>query len=616
VAKRGEKTSKGSFDKTEKVKAGELLGADCPVKALGHTKGTYYFSDPVGQVRDMRAGEMTPNGLISLFGGQVGWLEQNCPVESKRSKGQDRTSWHNPTAVQRLVSACRRAGFFNPATQTRGPGIWPFNADLMVGEEFAGADQLVIHTGDRVGWVMYSQGRPEIEWLPAGAKIGDFVYPASAPQAAPGDVAPTEDEIEQFLQLLSRWNWVDGPDVPWLFFGWLCTSYIPAALPFRPTGYVQGGTGCGKSALLECTSIASMDRALKYENATATRIREDFGNQNEVRPVIINEAETSEDNRRLMSLIEMARYVYTAGEGRYGRGGSSGSDTTVISQFLFAAIEPPPLLPQDANRICMLRLGKLRVSSDQMERFEQEMPAIARRLGPKLARRVVEVFPLFAQALHLFRTGLIAKKHSPRSANTFGVLLAMAHLVRWGAVPDASDVDEWATKMDAKLLATRDDHRSTEGLCLMRLLTFRCGPMRDGDQQPLGEYINAALHARDPDVDLRIIKRYGISVVTASAAEGEPEEKFVAVSNRHEGLEEVFKGTGWAKGGWVNAFRLFTGARPSPNPIWFAGSKDRATLLPAALFPKSPGDTFMGNYERVDFNPRPAVDGESEGDHV
>lgn len=602
MARRGAKNSKSSFDNTEKVAPGELLGGDCPVRALGHAKSSYYFSDPVGQVREVRAGEMTPNGLISLFLGQVQWLEKNCPVESKRAKGQDRTSWHNPTAVQRLISACRRAGFFNPKTQTRGPGVWPFNADLMVGEDFAGSDQLVIHTGDRVGWVTFSAGHPSIEWQAAGVKIGDFVYPSSATQKALADDAPTDQELDDYLGLLKKWRWIDGEDVPWLVFGWICCSFIPAALPFRPTGYVQGGTGCGKSALLEFVQISSMDRALKYENATSTRIREDFGDQNEVRPVIINEAETGEDNRRILSLIEMARYVYTAGEGRYGRGGTSGSDTTVISQFLFAAIEPPPLLPQDANRIAMMRLGRLTVTSVEMERFEQEMPALARRMGPKIARRVIEIWPLFAPTLNQFRTGLIAHKHSPRSANTFGVLLAMAHLVRFAGPPDDSDVAEWAQKMDAKLLANRDDHRTTEGLCFMHLMTFRCGPHRSGDLQPLGDYVRRAIHRKNPDEDLRTIRRYGLTVVTIDDATGKS-VKWLAISNRHQGLEEVFRGTSWAKGGWSSALRLFDGAKPSPRPIWFAGAQDRATLLPARLISAEPTDFDLGLYEKVDTKP-------------
>lgn len=609
MAKRGEnRSAKGSFAATEKVKAGELLGHDCPVKALGHSNNVYYFSDPVGQVRAVRAGEMTPNGLISLFLGDVAWLERQCPVESKRSKGQDRTSWHNPTAVQRLISACRREGFFDPVTQTRGPGIWPFTNDVFVGEEFAAAAQLVIHTGDRIGWVTYEAHSVRIEWQPAGVKLGEFVYPASAPEAAPGDVAATQEEVAEIVDTLHRWPWRDGPTVPQLVLGHIVCQVLPAALPYRPTGWIQARSGSGKSTLLSFLEGLGQGRALRYDNATAAGLREDFKIRNDARPVYLNEAEVSEDNRRMQGLIEMARYCYTAGEGTYRRGGSQGAAHALTSMFLFAAVEPPPLLPQDANRIAMMRIGDLKVTGEEMERFEEQMPEIAKRLAPKLARRVIEIFPLFAPTLNIFRKGLLERKHTPRMANTLGTLLAAAHLVQWGAIPDKSDVDEWAEQLHAKLLANRDDHRSFEGLCLMHLQTFLVAPYRSGEQSPLGEYIRRAIHAKEPRDDIKVIKRYGLAVVSRKDAESK-RVKWLAVSNKHQGLEGIFKGTRWAAGAWVETLRLLPGAIASPQPVHFAGAQDRATLIPISKFPDLP--VMMGDGDVQDLD---RSDGEGDDD--
>jgi hypothetical protein len=597
-------TAKGPFSRPQRIKAGEILGEDCPVRALGHNDSTFYFCDPVGQVRAMRSGEMTPNGLIGLFMGDVKWLERECPTDSerKRSKGTDRTTWHNPTAVQRLVSACRREGFFDPQEQTRGPGIWPFNAELLVGEDFAGSDQLVIHAGSEVGLAWFEDGKVLIEWENAGVKIGDFVYPAFAPTARPGDVAATDEEVEAFLAMLDRWNWRDGASAKWLAFGFIATCFMPAAMPFRPTGYVQGRSGCGKSSFMQLAQYLIGDRALKYDNGTAARVREDFAKRNDVRTVIINEAEVSEDNKRILDLIEMARYVYTPGEGKYGRGGSGGSKSAINANFLFVAVEPPPLLPQDANRIAMLRLGPLSANAEQMEAFEIEMPALGRALGPKLARRMLEVWPLFPSTLSLFRKGLMAHRHSQRTANTFGVLLSAAHLIRFGAVPDDSDVQEWASSLDAKLLASRDISGSTERNCLLHLVTHRVGPYRSGELAPLGEYVRKALWGEPSDAasNNKVIRGYGLAVVKVKLKGQTKPSRYVAVSNKHQGLMEIFRGSQWGKGGHVETLRMLRGAIASPRAIWFLGSQDRCTLIPEEYFPDQLIALGDGAEENVD----------------
>jgi hypothetical protein len=589
--KGGARSSRSPFDDTQKVPAGALLGEDCPVRALGHISSTYYFSDPVGQVRTVRAGEMTPNGLISLFLGDIAWLEENCPTGSKREvKGTDRSTWHNPSAVQRLVAACRREGFFDPIKQTRGPGIWPYNAELLLGDDVDCGDQMVIHVGDRVGLIFYNDGGLHIDWESPGCKIGEFVYPAAPTVAMPADESASDEELEQLVAFFHRWNWRDGEAAPWLGFGHACICMIPGVVRYRPGAWVQGGSGMGKSTYLSFIEYLLQGRALKYDNTTAARLRDDFRESNQARPVIINEAEAQEDNTQVARLVEMSRLVYDAGGGDYGRGGSQGAASTINAIFLFAAIEPPPLLPQDANRIAMLRLGPLETSAEAIEEFEHEMPAIAKAIAPKLLRRMIEVWPMLPEALAAFRKVLRVRGHTVRMANTFGMLLSAAHLARYGAVPDDSDVDEWAKKLDAKLLANRDDHRSSEGLCLMHLLTFRIGPYRSGDLKPLGDYVRLALYAHPDDArdPRQVIKRYGLAVVDLTPKDGGRAEKWLAVSNRHQGLQEIFRGTHWAKGAHVETLRLLKDARPSPRPIWFGGAQDRATLVPIDYVPQNP----------------------------
>lgn len=591
MAARGKKAA-GSFDDTEVVAAGDLLHG-CIVRPLGYNVDTYFVADSVGQLRALRPRDLqSPSVILSLFHGDDTWLRSECPTDSRRAKsGQSRVAWHNSSAEGRIMRACVREGFFDPAEQTRGPGIWPFTAELMVGEEFAGSEQLIIHTGDRVGIVGYDAAGTIVDWHPAGCKLGAFFYPAGAPSPAPGDDPAREDEIEALLALFGRWPWLDGATVHQLLLGSVCAQIIPAALPYRPGAWLQGRSGSGKSSTINLFELLSQGRALRYENATAAGVREDFRG-NAARPVYINEAETSEDNRRIQALIEMMRHGYDEHEGRFRRAGSMGGAGKPKTIFLFAAVEPPPLLPQDANRIAMLRLGKLAVDSAQMERFDEEMPAFARRLAPRLARRVVDVYPLFPQAFNAFRKGLLAHDHTPRSANTFGVLLALAHIVQFAMPPDDSDVDEWAVKLDAKLLASREDHQSSEELCLTHLCTTLVAPFRSSEQTPLGEFVRKALHEKD-DLSLEALQKFGVNIVERTVA-GQ-REVWVAIANMHNGLDGIFKGTRWQGRAWSAPLRQLEGACASPTPVRFAGRASRATLLPPALFPKAAARPLLSN---------------------
>jgi len=599
MAKRG--GSKKDQDRFETVETGELLEG-CPVRPLGYNGDSYFVSDTAGQIRVLRPRDLqSPSMILSLFHGDDAWLRKECPTDSRRAKtGQSRVAWHNSTAEGRIMRACLREGFFDTGKHVRGPGIWPFSAELMVGEEFAGSEQLVIHTGDKVGWVTYGALGPVIDWMKAGIKLGEFVYPSTAPQPAPGDESAAVEEIDDLVAAFGRWPWKDDAEtVCQLLLGHVSCQFIPAAIPHRPGAWVQGRSGSGKSTLLTFLKNLTQGRALRYENATAAGLRDDFRERNEARPVYINEAESSEDNRRIQNLIEMARYVYDVDEGAYRRGGSQGSSHNPTTIFVFAAVEPPPLLPQDANRIAMLRLGKLAVTSEQMERFDEEMPAKARALAPKLARRVIEVYPLFPQAFAAFRKGLLEKEHTPRTANTFGVLLAAAHIVQFGSVPDDSDVAEWASRLDGRLLASREDYQSNEDLCLSHLCTTLISPFRSGEQTPIGEFIRKHLHEKDQAAK-GVLRKFGLSIVKCEMP-GTDVKTWLAVANNHQALDGIFKGTRWAGGAWITPLRQLEGAAPSRHSYGFEGKACRATLIPASHFPNTvnAGALFDGDFDII-----------------
>ena len=68
-----------SYDDAEATEA-------CPVQVLGHNAGTYYYIAASGQMRPLIDGQHTEPRIESLFGGNVGWLEQAFPLEGEAAR--------------------------------------------------------------------------------------------------------------------------------------------------------------------------------------------------------------------------------------------------------------------------------------------------------------------------------------------------------------------------------------------------------------------------------------------------------------------------------------------------------------------------------------------------
>jgi hypothetical protein len=112
---------------------------------------------------------------------------------------------------------------------------------------------------------------------------------------------------------------------------------------------------------------------------------------------------------------------------------------TVRSSFAFLSINMPPLLSQDRSRLAMLELY------DRPCDVALDVPALlaeARRLGPRLRRRLVDEWPRYPTTLQAYRAAPVALGHSPRAADQFDTLLARADLVLHNGQPDADFVSK------------------------------------------------------------------------------------------------------------------------------------------------------------------------------
>jgi hypothetical protein len=613
----------------------EVLGAHCPIRALGHSmresSNYFHFIDKRGQVQSFTARTLTSAAILGLFFGDTTYLVEMAPNRTSKQEDLpgDRAPWKATQIAPLLMRACFVAGFFDPEA-VRGPGVWPYGPV----DEWPRSDpRVVVHTGDRVYLL---EPEPDgLKWnepKAAGLKLGDFVYVRAAAEEPPAGVEDVEgkfandpaaalddDEAAELRRFLDVWRWEDvgkvaeEPIAQFLFFGHIGASCIPGLLPRRPTSFIKGPSGAGKSEALKFECRLS-GNGVWLDNATQTGVRKRFDGLNPARPVYCNEFESrgGPEVQRLQEIYDLARYCYSVDEGHYARAGE-GLSGIIVAIFGFAAINPPHLEQQDANRMLLLSLGKLNVDRAQVRAFEAALPGMT-ALGPALRRRMIDRWIDYPKCFGAFRQALIGVGYEPRPADTFGTLLACGWLLSFPDLPSAEDCAAWAQSIQTSLLASAAEESSPAWQrCLTDLLTARIEIAKDKARLPVGKLIEDVL--RDPTnfEQQTTLKNWGLARVLrvsraeqkrAAAAGREPEKEiFIAVANEHQGLEEIFRGTPWRNGGWRGVLGQMDDAEKN-HPANFGGAKrSKAILVPSKCVLPSDTDEEAARYADDPDNP-------------
>ena len=166
------------------------LGGGCPVAALGHRDGVYYFLSPSGEVRDKRPSELGRElDILDVFAGQSHWLAERWP---KKNDAGEIVGWNVRQAGRGLMRACVSEGLWDPNTPLRGPGVWR-------GDDGG----LICHCGDVLILIDVDGGRDVIQ---AGQLLDDVVYPAAPCIKRPAVVPAPADVGHKLLATLGLWH--------------------------------------------------------------------------------------------------------------------------------------------------------------------------------------------------------------------------------------------------------------------------------------------------------------------------------------------------------------------------------------------------------------------------
>lgn len=542
----------------------------CPVRALGTDDGSYYFLSPSGERRLVKVRDFSANGIASLFDGRIEWLVEGFPAYDKDGNVKP-GSFSPPSAARYLMQRCHAAGIWDPRNKLRGLGVWRAPGQ-------AGAP--IVHCGDAV-WSLEGKG-PRSD--PPGLRVGRDIYVARPPIEPPDwDHPATDAEVRQVLDAFGLWTWGDRHGRR-RFGGWLGQALLGAVSPFRVHGQVAAAFGAGKTTLLAYVAALLGPQAEEWNDYSEAGLRNALANESRV--ALLDEAEGSiGGGHRMVRVIELIRRM-SSGQGAATVRGSpdqQARSSHVTGCALMAAINPPPLEPQDRSRIARFDLMKRTSAPGALGRVEAAI-AQAQALSGRLRARVLLRWRLFLDARDAWREALIEGGCDARQADKIAGLLAGEDVLLHEAPPDGDTIASTIEDMREEIadIRTTDAEDGDAERCWAHLLGQVPQMWRGVDRQwTVGEMLAAAMIDRDSP-HLSRLPRLGLRFLDVSG-----QRVALLVANRHPGLEDLFRGSKWSMGGWQSSLsRLGDGdVRQYELPMQFGGPKSRCLYIPAVLLP-------------------------------
>ncbi|HEY1035565.1 MAG TPA: CHC2 zinc finger domain-containing protein [Pseudoxanthomonas sp.] len=547
----------------------EDLDDNMPVRALGYNYGRYYYlSGKQRQVHEYTAQSHGPTGLMQL-----------APLsfwQDKFAYGDKMKGEHWQAAVDALMRRCERAGIFDTDI-IRGRGCW------------IDENRLVLNLGNRV---LVDGETTTVDEL---SRDDGYIYEAGARLDGPGSEPLSVEEARRVLEIAKRFNWEMQASAA-LLAGWIVLAPLCGALPWRPHIWLTGGTGTGKTTILErfIVPLLAGTELQVQGNSTEAGIRQTL--RADARPVVFDESEQNDEGeeRRIQNVLALVRQSSSESQSRTLKGTTSGKhlEFHIRSMFCLASIQVGIKRQADQTRISVLGLyGTSQIPADQVDAHHskwldtEQMLADLRdepEFGSRLMARSVAMFDVIRQNMRTLVRVAAREFKSQRLGDQYGTLLAGTATLMY----DHPITEEGALRFirlfdwSVYLEAAREDE-SADALTAMMQIEVKCELERGSVAMTAGELVAIVVDQQMRDgispTDAKgHLGRLGLKVKRGIVGQ----DAGLLVANKSEKLARAMRGAPWAAD-WRSYLRRLPGAKPHNVPITFApGYGARATFIP------------------------------------
>lgn len=520
---------------------------EVPFICLGYADGMYYYlSRQTQQVTALSAAGHGKLPLLALASMNY-W---------RKYYGADNGAISWDRAASDMLQACARNGVFDYA-RIRGRGAW-FDKG-----------RPVVHLGDSViiAGKRCNLGQPE---------AGGFIYPAAIPIPIDYENPMGNQDAARLSALCDMLNW-ERPINGRLMAGWMALAPICGALAWRPHIWITGAAGTGKSWVMDNIMRPMLGRVGLFVQGDTTEAGIRQALSYDARPVLFDEAEGESERAqvRMQNVMALMRQSSSENGSVIVKGSTTGAVKVycIRSCFAFSSIGVGIKQHSDSTRVSVL--GLVKPEDYAAERFAEIREETADLLTPSwvggLHARMISLIPTIRLNATTFATAAATKIGSQRMGDQVGALLAGAYALHNDRAVTRAEAEEWVNKHDWSE-QTNIQETPDERLCLDRILQH---VERIQDNGRIAEYSVAELITMaDAGFDSSgnayraTLLRLGIKVSMDE----------IVIASRHAGIAKIMTGTPW--GDWSRILQRLPGAKPTQQPVRFAGSTARGTIIP------------------------------------
>lgn len=510
------------------------LPYNCPVRPLGYDGEHFYFVDTMGQVFNSGDGALGVERLQKLFAGHEEWLDWAFPAFDKGGKV---TGFKSEMVRRALFAACRQRGAWSSTDMVRGRGAWRDSQG-----------KLLLHCGDH----MWIDG--EIEDT---GEYGDYLYvrrPRSmSPWADP--VQPEDNPATEVVKILRTWNMDRGDVDAILMLGSIGVAMLGGALDWRPSLFIVGDAGTGKSELTGKFGLlkAILGRMMvSTTNASEAGLYQLVGHDSV--PIAIDELEGEDGQDQAQRVIKMARDAASGSVRIRGGQNHKGVEFQAQSTFFFSGINPPPLPPASLTRLAIIQLLPLKATSNKAP----VLPA-AETVGPRLLRVLADGWDKLHYHLEDYSNILREHGHDSRGQKTFGTFLAVAHTMLGDEGLKAlglpyDDLSLWGQWLAADKLPELEGKSATWEQCLGAILTSVIDNFTGGQRRTVAQELERLREDREQGFNDTRDKLAAIDL----GLHGTKAQPMLCIPNQSRILAKALTGTPFSsgtQGSWNYAFR-------------------------------------------------------------
>lgn len=456
----------GAWRGTDRLDDTGHLPEDCPVRPLGYDGERRYFVDTAGQIFNTDGKAMGVERLQLLFSAHEGFLLWAWPSFSKESTV---TNFKAEEARRDLYAACYERGPWSQTEQVRGRGAW-----------LDDRGRLVLHCGE----LLYVDGKAE-----GTGELGDHFYVRRPKALEPWDhpIEGADNPAVSIVAVMRSWNFVRGDVDVMLLLGWLAVALMGAALDWRPSIFIVGDAGSGKSELNKLLKSILGRFMISTTNATSAGLYQIVGH--DALPIGIDELEGEDGQAQAEQIIKMARDAASGSMRIRGGANHQGVEFQARSTFLFSAINPPPIPPASMSRLALLQLRPLTDTAAKVP----TLPDVE-TIGAKLLRRVADHWDDFPALYEQYRTVLRENGHDSRGQNTFGTFLAGAHLLLGDEGMDEAklpweQLEHWGRMLAADAAPEVSGKTPNWSKCIDEILTSQVDSWNKGERRTIGQIL-------------------------------------------------------------------------------------------------------------------------------